>query len=152
MTTYEMYDSTDPDMIPDGAFALLYGSGPFDAHDYPRLDRFAHVLWIDVTAEAWQECSILDVETFDATPADVPAWVKRRIDSRDGPARIYCNISTWPAVRSEVLHGLDWAYRRQIRYWIANPTGVAHLVPGSAACQYEWAGGFDRTLALERFI
>lgn len=151
MTTTLFYDSTDPDLIPNGVHACLYGNGPYSARHYDGLDRFASVLWIDVQGDDWLDCSILDVETFDATPADVPEWVRRRAETRGEPARIYCNLSTWPTIRKLVAEHLPWAYRKGIRYWIANPTGTEHLVPGSAACQWQWEGDYDVSACRSRW-
>ena len=143
MTNGTMYDSTQPGAIPEDATVVaLYRNGRFAATQ-AQASAFPVHLWIDVLATAPAEASILDVETGDATPADVPRWVSSRLaDSPLFKARLYCDLSTWPAVRAEVAT-LPPVERAQVRYWIANPTGTPHLVPGSDATQYLWTPGFD---------
>jgi hypothetical protein len=35
----------------------------------------------------------------------------------------------------------------KVRYWIADPTGVAHVVHGSNATQWYWGQNYDITTA-----
>lgn len=57
-----------------------------------------------------------------------------------GKPCIYCTLSDLPAVE-KAMHGLDWDL------WLANPTNVPHLHPGSVATQYAWpphtGGAYD---------
>lgn len=151
------YDSTRPSLIPAGANACLYKTGPFAVTDPCVIERLGQVLSIDVTAEDPAGCSILDVETGDATPDDVVPWAKaRRAASPPSPIRLYCNLSTWPAVKAQVrtfdgVDGLGVAARKAVRYWIANPTGSPHLVPGAAATQWGWFEDYDQSLAHPRW-
>ena len=146
MTTGTMYDSTDPAGIPHGAtVAALYHNGRFAATP-AEARQFPVHLWIDVLGTAPDACSILDIETGDATPETVLAWVPARLAALPGShCRLYCNLSTWPAVKRAVAQ-LTSAERAAVMYWVANPTGVAHLVPGSAATQYLWTPGFDESV------
>jgi hypothetical protein len=34
-----------------------------------------------------------------------------------------------------------------IRWWIADPTGSPHIVPGADATQWYWGTGFDESTA-----
>ena len=62
--------------------------------------------------------------------------------------RLYSNLSAWPAVKHAVA-GLPAGVRLtaggapRVRYWIANPTGAEHIVPGSAATQWKWGKRWD---------
>jgi hypothetical protein len=141
-----MYDSTQPNLIPTSAeYIAIYGNGKYAASRDAVQDRFpkARVFSIDVLGTAPQDCGIADVENFDMTPADVPGWVSRRLEMRPGTlCRIYCNKSTWPAVLDEVAK-LTEAQRDRVRYWIADPTGTAHMVTGADACQWYWGDNWD---------
>ena len=143
MTTGTMFDSTQPGAIP-GDFAALYRNGRFAATP-AQAARFFYVLWIDVLATDPGDASILDIETGDATPASVRPWCEARQQAHPFSVdRLYCDLSTWPAVKAEVAQ-LSEAGRARVRYWIANPTGQPHLVPGSDATQYLWTQGWDES-------
>lgn len=138
----KLWDSVNPDAIPANTHAMLYINGGFAAS--PTIaSRFASVLWIDVFGDS-PRANVLDVETSDATPGDVPAWVTEHVnlygDIPTTLARVYCNLSTWPDVRAAV-RTLSPQYRRHVRYHIAHPTGQPHLVPGSHATQWFWGHG-----------
>lgn len=139
-----MYDSVDPGKIPATAEKVaLYRNGLYAADPATWGDKWPRVYWIDVLGNDPVNASILDVETGDAHPYQVSSWCDERLaDHPDWLCRIYCNLSTWPAVKSQVAT-MPQNQRRQVRYWIANPTGQRHYVPGSAATQYEWAENWD---------
>lgn len=132
-----MYDSTTPDAIPaDAGLVAGYVNG-----DYPWTmadwDRFANVVRLSITVTAKAVAHVLDVETGDATPAQVPAWLELARKAEIDPT-VYCNKSTWPEVQLQ-------CQRENVpepHYWIADPPegniAVAHLVPGSVATQYAW--------------
>ena len=37
--------------------------------------------------------------------------------------------------------------QHQVRWWIADPTGVPHIVPGASATQWYWGHNYDITTA-----
>jgi hypothetical protein len=41
--------------------------------------------------------------------------------------------------------------RSHVRYWIADPTGQPHIVPGSDATQWYWGSNVDISTATPRF-
>jgi hypothetical protein len=41
--------------------------------------------------------------------------------------------------------------RSHVHYWIADPTGVPHIVPGSRATQWYWGKGYDVSTASPNF-
>ena len=141
--TGTMYDSTMPGAIPaDAQLVALYRNGRF-AVTAQQGAMFPARLWIDVLGTDAATASVLDIETGDATPDTVRTWCPAREAAHPYSVdRLYCNLSTWPAVRAAVAE-LTGAQQARVRYWIANPTGAAHLVPGSDATQYLWTPGFD---------
>jgi hypothetical protein len=42
--------------------------------------------------------------------------------------------------------------RSKARYWIADPTGHAHVAAGSSATQWYWGHGYDITTANPNLI
>ena len=61
-------------------------------------------------------------------------------------AIVYTMLSDWQAVKGYV-GGLPSWMQSKVRYWIADPTGVAHVVHGSNATQWYWGQSFDITTA-----
>ena len=147
-----MYDSTDPAMIPDGKFALLYGTGNYSAREYTGLSRFPHVLWIDDVGDDPLGCSILDIEQGAASIGDVVRWCRERYSKRPGPFRLYVYLSEWASIRRDCQRHFEPEMRAHLHWFVANPTGSPHIVPGSSATQYAWDQGFDVSLALPRFF
>ena len=69
-----MWDSATGVFPPDAALKALYVNGKFAS---PAVYRRG-LVYIDVNAQAPDAASWLDVETGDATAADVPGWLDRR--------------------------------------------------------------------------
>ena len=155
MTDLIMYDSTRPGLIPAGAeYIAIYGNGRFAADRATVKRQFpsARIYSIDVLNTDPAGCGIADVENGDMTPADVPGWVQARLGAHPGVlCRIYCNRSNGPAVKDQVAM-LPAEAREQVRYWIADPTGTPHMVPGADATQWLWAGSWDESLLDPAFI
>jgi hypothetical protein len=61
-------------------------------------------------------------------------------------AIVYTMLSDWQAVKGYV-GGLPSPMQAKVRYWIADPTGVAHVVAGSNATQWYWGQNYDITTA-----
>ncbi len=103
-------------------------------------------IWID----AWgtdPAASVLDVEPGDATPSMVPVWVTQHLKlDPAGNARIYTMLDEWPAVQ-QAVSTLPSSIRSRIRWWIADPTGVPHMVPGASATQWYWGPSYDISTA-----
>jgi hypothetical protein len=95
------------------------------------------VLWIDTNGSD-PGANALDVEPGDATPSGAARWVKARLNAyRDQLAVVYTMLSYWPAVKSNVAVLPFWM-QAKLRYWIADPTGVQHVIRGSSATQWYW--------------
>lgn len=147
--SYQQYDSAQPDLIPAGHAVALYRNGRYAATQ-KQADRFSSVMWIDVNGSDLA-AGVLDVETGDASPAGWYEWALHRSELHPGELlRAYCNLSTWPAVKAETAR-LPAEARRLVRYWVANPVGRSHLVPGSDATQWFWGQDWDQSFCTEAF-
>lgn len=151
-----MYDSATPLLIPvDAQYLAVYANGDYPADLDAVRARFpkARIFTIDVMNTDPVGCGIADVENGDMQPGDVPSWVERRAKAHPGAlARVYCNDSTWPAVKAEVAQLPDTLQDR-VRYWIAEPNGVSHIPAGAQACQYYWGEDWDEsTINVAEFV
>lgn len=149
MTTGQMFDSASWEQIPTWApFVAVYINGLYEADMAEVKARFpnARIYSIDVNGSD-PGASIKDVENFDISPSNSAGVVEARYKEHpDAKTRLYCNKSTWPAVKSSVAT-LPANVRGTVRYWIADPTGVPHILPGADATQYLWHGSaWDESL------
>lgn len=83
---------------------------------------------------------VLDVEVGDATPTEAPGWVLMRRAAGADPT-VYCNASTWPAVRA----AFQAARVAEPHWWIAKYDGDPTIPAGAVAKQYrgDVAPGYD---------
>jgi hypothetical protein len=146
---YLIYDSVTPSSIPAGKAAAVYANGAYAASP-SQVSHHHHVLWIDTNGSN-PGANALDVEPGDATPAGAAAWVQQRlIRHPDSVAIVYTMLSQWQQVKQHVAH-LPSSMQSKVRYWIADPTGVPHIVPGSNATQWYWGANYDITTANPSF-
>jgi hypothetical protein len=146
---YLIYDSVTPSVIPAGQVVATYADGPHPVSP-SQVEGRGNVLWIDINGSD-PAASVIDVEPGNATPAQAAGWAYQRLtDHPDGLARIYTMLSEWPAVQDAVA-SLPSPMRARIRWWIANPTGQPHIVPGSDATQWFWGPSYDISTATPRF-
>jgi hypothetical protein len=146
---YLIYDSVTPSALPAKNAAAIYATGNYAASPADAA-RHKTVMWIDVTGYD-HSASVLDVEPGDATPSMAATWAWHRLhDNPSALARIYTMRSQWPAVKAAIGH-LPAKMRSQVRYWIADPTGSPHIVPGSDATQWYWGKSYDISTATPRF-
>jgi hypothetical protein len=139
---YQMYDSVTPSAIPGGKAVATYADGPYAASPSQLAGR-SSVTWIDTNGSDPRGASVLDVEPGDATPAMAATWASQRLDDHPhGTAVIYTMRSDWSATQA-AISGLPQWQQHGVRYWIADPTGVPHLVPGSSATQWYWGSNYD---------
>ena len=145
-----MYDSVIPSALPRHHVAATYATGPFAASPSQLAGRGGAIVWIDTNGSD-PAASALDVEPGDATPAVAASWAKQRLTQHPhAVARIYTMISEWPAVKAAIA-GLPKSMQSRVRWWIADPNGVPHLVPGSDATQWYWGSSYDISTATPRF-
>jgi hypothetical protein len=147
---YLIYDSLLPAALPSGHVVATYADGPGAVSPGDLAGR-GPVLWIDVNATD-PAADALDIEPGNATPSAAPGWVSSRLTAYPRSlAIIYASLSEWPAVQAAVAT-LPAEMRARIRWWIADPTGYAHLVPGSDATQWYWGKTYDISTATPRFL
>jgi hypothetical protein len=83
----------------------------------------------------------------DATPAAAAAWAAAKLARYPRSiAIIYTDRAWWPAVTANIDALPPWM-RSRVRYWIADPTGYPHVVPGASATQWYWGPGYDISTA-----
>jgi hypothetical protein len=146
---YLVYDSVIPDAIPAGHVVATYATGP-QAVPASAVAGDKAVLWIDVNGTD-PAASAVDVEPGDVTPNVVPGWVQARLKADpQGVAIIYTMLSEWPQVQAAVATLPSWMQAR-VRWWIADPTGYPHVVPGASATQWYWGPAYDISTALPGF-
>lgn len=132
MTT--MYDSTVAADIPEDAEAVAgYVNGASSAWSDADFGRFPNATVkrrISTTAEE-NVGDTLDVEYLDATPAQAPGWIAKRVASGIAEADLwlYVERSKWDALRAAV-----GAFAGG--YWVADWTGEEHDVEGAVATQW----------------
>jgi hypothetical protein len=146
---YEFYDSIDPETVPAGAEVAAYATG---AHPTPTslVAGRKKVLWID-TEGTDPKAQVIDVEPGCASPSQVPQWVQGHLTDDPGSvAIVYTTISQWSEVQQDVS-SLPASMQSKIRWWIADPTGYPHIVPGSQATQWYWGSNYDESEALPSF-
>jgi hypothetical protein len=138
-----------PSAFPAHSVVATYATGSYTASP-SQVAGQKSVIWIDVTGYDYN-ASALDVEPGDATPTLAASWAQHRLQAHPTElARIYTMLSEWPAVKAAVAN-LPAKMRSHVRYWIADPTGYPHLVPGSSATQWYWGTGYDISTATPRF-
>ena len=143
------YDSITPSEIPANQQIATYADGKF-AVERSLVSNPDQVIWIDINGHD-ANANALDVEPGDARPSEVASWVQRRLTAHPGSiAIVYTMRSEWAAAKASVAT-LPAAMRSEVRWWIADPTGHPHIVPGSQATQWYWGENYDVSSALPDF-
>jgi hypothetical protein len=147
---YTIYDSVKPGAIPNGKAAAVYVNGAYAA-SAAQVAGYGSVLWIDTNGSD-PAANVLDVEPGDATPAGAAQWAKQRLSSQaHSVAIIYTMLNDWQQVKDNMATLPGWM-QSKVRYWIADPTGVPHVVPGASATQWYWGDSYDVTTANPDFV
>jgi hypothetical protein len=150
VTPYLIYDSVLPGALPAHHVAAVYATGPY-ATPASAVRGRGEVLWIDVRGTD-PAADVLDIEPGCASPAVAAAWTSARLSQYRGSlAVMYTSLAEWSLVKGE-LAGLPGWMQARIRWWIANPTGTPHLVPGSDATQWYWGSRVDISTATSRLL
>jgi hypothetical protein len=143
-----IFDSVTPSAIPAHHMIATYATGGYAVPAAQVAGR--QVLWID-TQGTDPAAAALDVEPGDATPSVAAQWAWHKLHATPGTvARIYTMISEWPAVKAAIA-GLPYKMQSHVRYWIADPTGVPHIIPGASATQWYWGKNYDISTARPGF-
>ena len=146
---YLMYDSVTPSKLPSNQAAAVYATGHYAA-SASEVAGHHSLLWIDTNGSD-SNANVLDVEPGDATPSGAAQWVQSHLSKQPhSVAIIYTMRSDWGAVQDSV-GGLPSWEQGHVRYWIADPTGVPHVVPGSSATQWYWGSSYDISTANPNF-
>lgn len=126
-----MFDSIEISQIPAYADAVAgYVGGAWPTFSL-LASAFPNAHRLSIAISASEDAEALDIETGDATPAQAPGWAKRQ--QARGVARpvLYANLSTMPAVLSELsAAGIP---RSQVRLWSAHYGAGAHIC-GPSTC------------------
>jgi hypothetical protein len=142
---YQIYDSTTPSSIPAGQQAAVYADGVYAASP-SQVAGHSNTLWIDTNGSD-PSANALDVEPGDATPAQAGQWVAQKLTGTPDQVAIVCTMrSDWPAAQAAVGQLPQWM-QSHVRWWIADPTGVPHMVPGASATQWSWGPNYDTSTA-----
>ncbi len=145
---YLIYDSVTPSAIPAHHEIATYATGGYAVAPSQVAGR--HVLWIDTNGSD-PGAAALDVEPGDATPSMAATWAWHKLHADPhGLAIIYTMQSEWPAAQAAV-GSLPANMRSHVRWWIADPTGYPHIVPGSNATQWYWGTNYDISIAKPNF-
>ncbi|MGO8960272.1 MAG: hypothetical protein ACLQFR_23310 [Streptosporangiaceae bacterium] len=145
---YLIYDSVTPGAIPAHHVVATYATGGYAVPAAQVAGR--RVLWIDTNGSD-PHAAALDIEPGDATPVMAANWAREKLSAHPhGLACLYTMRSEWPAVQAAVA-SLPAHMRSHVRYWIADPTGYPHMVPGAAATQWYWGSSYDITTATPGF-
>jgi hypothetical protein len=147
---FTFYDSVVPQAIPQGQIVATYSTG---AHPIPvsAVAGRRTVLWIDTLATDPSGSSALDIEPGCASPSQAAGWVRARLTAHPtATAILYSSISEWSTVQADVATLPSWM-RAHIRWWIADPNGTRHIVPGADATQWYWGNSYDISSAKPSF-
>jgi hypothetical protein len=145
---YQIYDSVTPAAIPARHPIATYATGGYAVN--PAAVTGRRVLWIDTNGTD-PRAGALDIEPGDATPAAAAAWTRAKLTTQPRAlARLYTMRSEWPAARA-AIRTLPRHLQTRVRWWIADPTGTPHIVPGAQATQWYWGPHYDITTATPTF-
>jgi hypothetical protein len=146
---YTIYDSVSPSSVPAGQPVATYADGPYAA-SAGQVAGHGKVMWIDTNGSD-TKASALDVEPGDATPAAAAQWVHDKLTAQPGAtAVVYTMKSEWPQVKA-AIGALPSGMQSHVKYWIADPTGTPHMVPGASATQWDWGSSYDTSTAQPGF-
>jgi hypothetical protein len=140
-----IYDSVTPSSIPAGAKAAVYSDGTYAASP-AQVAGHPNTLWIDTNGSN-PKANVLDVEPGDATPQQAATWVQQKLTGTPNQtAIVYTYRAQWQATQ-QAISTLPQQMQSHVKWWIADPTGVPHIVPGSDATQWYWGQNYDQSLA-----
>lgn len=144
-----MYDGITPSAVPAGAAIYAgYVNGSWPSHA-GLVARFPKALHVTIAVNASADAMVLDVEKYDATPAQAPGWALRQRARGNPYPVIYCNqmdpTTGWPAVKAA------FAAQRVAPplYWVAKYDGDPTIPAGAIAKQYANYPGYDVSSAAD---
>jgi len=148
MAYRKMFDSVNVENLPVNPDNLYAG---YVGGLYPTftqiLHRFPKARVVSIAINATEDAQVLDVETGDATPADVPGWLNRMRAQKRHNVTVYTSRSNIDAV----LAACDAAKVAHPLIWAADWTGAPHAVTGAVAVQYLSNAYIDETCITDAF-
>jgi hypothetical protein len=144
-----MYDSVNPNGIPAGG-QLICGwvdgaYGPRDPYGWTAgaWARFPGQIPVRIAAlSSTRGAQVYDVENGDLTPEQAIAVLDRERAAGNNPT-IYGSQYTVGQVKALL------AARSEPPWWVADPTGIEHMLPGAVATQWLWKPGYDQSLVAD---
>jgi hypothetical protein len=136
-----MRDSVNASLIPtDTPVVAGYGDGLYmwSSSDWAR---FPNSITLSIVVDPAHQGDVLDVETGDAAPSDVPGWCDRFNRPQRRCPTVYVNRSNWAACRAAVGN-------RRVDWWVSTLDGTQQ-VPGAVAVQYTDTGAYDESVILD---
>ena len=140
------WDAVTIENVPRSIGVFLAYVDGFYANFAAARARFtkARILTIATSADYPGLVDFYDVESGDLTPAQTPRAVRHQFELGNKRPGLYANRYTWPLIIAALrADGINPATVKKI---IADPTGHPHIPPGFDACQYLFAGRYDKTL------
>src|SRR5687768_17762601 len=112
--TRTMYDAVTVSRIPaDATMVAGYVNGRYRNFDQLQA-RFPNAICVPIAVNITADATVLDVERYNATPAEAPAWCERQ-RARGQEPTVYTLMSWWPDVHKAFKdQGI-----KEPQYWIA---------------------------------
>jgi hypothetical protein len=131
MTNLTMYDAVTPSNIPaSAAYVAGYVGGLWPTYT-TLLKQFPRATILSIAINSSENAECLDVETGDATIADIPAWVKRQLSDKVYRPVIYSSVANMGNVLSTLA--ANNISRQSVRLWSAHYSNGNHIC-GPSSC------------------
>jgi peptidoglycan hydrolase-like protein with peptidoglycan-binding domain len=143
----QMLDSVNPALIPVGTELVASYVDRADGWTLSSWDMHARSVRVRIATKAsTNDGHVLDVETWDATPAQAPGWLERRRAVGAVPS-VYCSRSSVAAVRQAVQS----AGVVQPFLWVADWNGLQQVDPDAIAHQYSRGADYDLSVVADHW-
>lgn len=139
-----MYDAITPANIPANAQMVAgYVNGRWPSYAEAKAS-FPHAVAVSIAVNIHADAQVLDVEKFDATPAESVGWCIRQRSLGRVPTVYMAAGDAWTQVR-QAFQARGVA---EPLYWVANWSDGPEIPPGAIAVQYanNEAAGYDVSL------
>lgn len=141
-----MYDAITPSNIPKTATMVAsYVNGKWPNFN-EAVKLFPHAKHVSITVNNMGTADVLDIERYDATPQQAPAWVQRMRSLNRIPT-VYMSQAAWPSVKD--------AFQSQNvappNYWVANynPSYPLDIPDGAIGLQYKTTQLYDVSIVAD---
>lgn len=140
--THSMFDSVDLSQIPSSPFAVagytsgLYPTWPSLTLRFPKAHRVPVVIAaFPVYRSLVGRMACLDVEPYDASPAQSGPWARGELGVGVTPC-LYSDLHEMGAVKASLAQWLGPKWRSKVFLWLAYYIGRPGLIAGYDAVQY----------------